>query len=150
MVVVALVAAIWDVRSLTIPNAVPALIAALFLPYAIAADLGWPQALIAAGIALCVFAAGFGLFAAGLTGGGDVKLLAAVSLWAGPSDLATLLLTTALAGAGLALLLVVPSFARVARALRSGMHATAAPRNAMPYGVAITAGTVLEIGRAHV
>lgn len=148
MVVVALVAAVWDVRSLTIPNAVPALIAALFLPYAIAADLGWPQALIAAGLALCVFAAGFGLFAAGLTGGGDVKLLAAVSLWAGPGDLATLLLATALAGAGLALLLVVPPLAQAMRALRRGTPAAAAPRNAMPYGVAITAGTlVFALGR---
>lgn len=143
MIVAALAGAIRDVRSLTIPNVVPALIAGLFVPYAVAAPLTWEHALLSAGIALGVFAAGFGLFAAGLTGGGDVKLLAAVSLWAGPGDLATLLLTTALAGAGLALLLLVPPLAGAMRGLRRGTPAAAAPRNAMPYGVAITAGTLV-------
>lgn len=148
MLAVVLIGAIHDVRSLTIPNAVPALIAGLFVPYTVASHFTGAQALTDVASALCVFVAGFALFAAGLTGGGDVKLLAAVSLWAGPRDLATLLLATTLAGAGLALLLVVPPFARAMRALRTGTPAAAAPRDAMPYGVAIAAGTMLvALGR---
>ena len=143
MVVVALAGAICDLRSLTIPNAVPVLIVGLFVPYALVAHMAWGHALISIGIAVGVCAAGFGLFAAGLVGGGDAKLLAAVSLWAGPGDVATLLLATALAGAGLALLFVVPTGARALRALRQGASAAAAPHNAMPYGVAIAAGTLL-------
>jgi prepilin peptidase CpaA len=148
MVVVALAGAICDVRSLTIPNAVPALIAGLFVPYAVFVPMAWKLAALSTGIATGVCAVGFGLFAAGLAGGGDAKLLAAVSLWAGPGDLATLLLATAIAGAGLALLLAVPPVARAMRALRHGTPAAAAPRNALPYGVAIAAGTVLvALGR---
>lgn len=143
MVAVALFGAVCDIRSLTIPNIVPMLIAGLFVPYAIATAMPWAQLAFAAVLALGVFAAGFGLFAAGLVGGGDVKLLAAVVLWAGHDAFAMLMLVTALAGGGLALLLFVPPLARGMRSLRSGSAAAAtASRNAMPYGIAITAGTL--------
>jgi Flp pilus assembly protein protease CpaA len=43
------------------------------------------------------------LFARRLIGGGDVKLIAAMTLWAGPDHLALFALVTSLAGGGLAL-----------------------------------------------
>ena len=145
MMAVALVGALCDVRSLTIPNSIPALIVGLFIPYASAANLGAGDVLAAVAIALAILTVGFGLFAAGLAGGGDVKLLAAVGLWAGSADIAVLLLVTAFAGAALALCLVVAPVNRAVRALRVGTGAAAAPSNAMPYGVAITAGAVAVV-----
>ena len=143
MIVVTLAGAICDIRALTIPNIVPALIAALFVPYAVFLRMAPSEVLIAVAIALAVLAAGFGAFAAGLAGGGDAKLLAAVSLWAGPNHVAALLLATAFAGAVLALFLVIPPLAQVMRAARHGTPAADAPPGAMPYGVAITVGTLL-------
>lgn len=53
--------------------------------------------------ALILFALGAGLFALGGMGGGDVKLLAALGLWAGPVEIWTVLAVVALAGGLLAL-----------------------------------------------
>jgi Flp pilus assembly protein protease CpaA len=54
-------------------------------------------------VAAAVFMFGFVLFARQLIGGGDVKLIAAVSLWAGLDHLMLFALVTSLAGGGLAL-----------------------------------------------
>src|SRR5690242_2681808 len=79
-------AALHDLRFYLIPNRFCAAIAASFGLFAAgglpAAEIG---AVLAAGIGL--FAAGAILFARGLLGGGDVKLLAAVALWAPPARL---------------------------------------------------------------
>ena len=53
---------------------------------------------------LCV---GIAVWKLGWLGGGDVKLIAALSLWAGPSHLAGLLLAIALGGGVLALAITV-------------------------------------------
>ena len=50
-----------------------------------------------------MFVVGLGLFARELIGGGDVKLLAALSLWAGPEHFVSFMLVTALAGGALSL-----------------------------------------------
>ncbi len=143
MLVAAIAGAVSDVRSLTIPNAVSAAILGLYLPYALTTHMAAGPAVLAVGVAALVFVAGFGLFAAGLIGGGDAKLLTAVSLWAGPGHLSLLLLATSLAGGVLALLLLVPPIARALRRLRSASPTgAAAGPSAMPYGVAITAGAL--------
>lgn len=91
-----------DLREYRIPNAITFAIAALFpaqvlVPGAVADPLG---ALL---VAAAVLAVGTGLFAFGYLGGGDVKLLAAVSLWVGPRLMPEFLLGTGLAGGVLAL-----------------------------------------------
>ena len=53
---------------------------------------------LALACAAVVFGAGTAAFAAGALGGGDVKLLAAASLFAGPGLISDFLLVTALAG----------------------------------------------------
>ena len=70
------------------------------LPAASPMPVAWLGALA---VAAAVFVFGFVLFARQLIGGGDVKLIAAVSLWAGPEHLALFALVTSLAGGVLAL-----------------------------------------------
>ena len=76
------IAALSDLRHRRIPNEIPASVALLWL---IALALG------VAGSPLLGLATGLGLLAAGILvwrlgwlGGGDVKLIAALGLWAGP------------------------------------------------------------------
>src|SRR3546814_12888346 len=88
-------------------------------------------------------ALGFLLFALRLCGGGDVKLFAAVSLWAGPSLFIPFAYYTALAGGLMALVLWLNH-----KVKRAGIPANllfvrsdaAFAKQPMPYGVAIAAG----------
>ena len=75
---------------------------------------------------------GLAAFRAGLVGGGDVKLMAAVGLWAGPDGLALQLLVQALTT-----LLLVP-LVLVAARVPAGGKPDAWPT--VPLGVAIAAG----------
>ena len=95
-------AVISDVTRLRIPNWVSAALIALFVAFLAIGGKSLPVAehvLVAA----CVLAGGFALFGLGWMGAGDVKLMAAVALWAGPSKALTFLLVTGIAGAALAL-----------------------------------------------
>lgn len=97
------------------------------------------------GVAAAVFLGGAGLSRLGTFGGGDVKLLSAVALWAGPDHLVPLLGSVALAGGVLALVLVA---LRRLVAVRAGRTAAAVPRvlvvgEGVPYGVAIALGAIL-------
>ncbi len=84
----------------------------------------------------------FGLlaFRFGLLGGGDVKLLSAAALWAGPQWVAHLLLLTAAAGGLLALsALAFPVVARQGRQ-RFAPTKQAVMKHEIPYGIAIAVG----------
>lgn len=98
-----LVAAWQDLAHRRIPNAIPLALAGLW-PIAVLLAVGVAAPLTAFGIALGVFLAGFVCWQAGWLGGGDVKLIAALSLWAGPDLVAPMLLLTGLLGGGLALI----------------------------------------------
>jgi prepilin peptidase CpaA len=137
-----LIAAGWqDLRTMRIANGLSLAIAASFVLWA-AAGLGLGHVTVlqigwSIGCAVVVFAVGAIAFAIGAVGGGDVKLLAAASLFAGPTRQFDFLTVTALVGGllGLAILAgarIGPSRAseREAGALRSGL----------PYGPAIAAG----------
>ncbi len=95
-------AALIDLRERRIPNWLTGSAAALYPIYVLASPslLAWPGALAAA---FAVFLFGLILFARQLIGGGDVKLIAAMTLWAGLDHLALFALVTSLAGGGLAL-----------------------------------------------
>jgi prepilin peptidase CpaA len=96
---------------------------------------GWSHAIAP----VVMFAAGLALFHGGWMGGGDVKLLTAVSVWTGLQGLGTFLVWTAIAGGVLVLQLLVlrllPLPGDLPRVLQRG-----AP---IPYGVAIGAGAVM-------
>ena len=88
----------------------------------------WPSMALQLGLALLVLAVCASLFALGMLGGGDAKLLAALALWVPPAVFADLLLVMALAG-GL-----------LAAAMLAGRRRMAGKPAGIPYGIAIAAG----------
>ena len=127
-------AAVSDIRSRTIANGLNLTVALLALPWWWSVGLSgsamaWQLAL-AAGV-LVVFAA---CFAAGMMGGGDVKLLVALALWLPFGELAQLLIWMALGGGVLT----------VAMLLHRRLAGPAGPIE-VPYGVAIAGATLLVV-----
>jgi len=140
-------AAAQDVSEFKISNRYPLLVAALFPAHVWAQGFphGWWLALPwAAGILVV----GFVLFALRVFGGGDAKLIAAVSLWAAPTYLVDFLLVMTLAGGALALLFLMPKVRYGLAGLLMKLGQADLSENmqsrALPYGVAIAvAGFVL-------
>ncbi|MXP27552.1 peptidase [Porphyrobacter algicida] len=95
----------------------------------------WPDVAIQLGVAVAAFAVFAAMFALGMMGGGDVKLLTALALWVAPMIFVKLLIIMALAGG---VLTVVMGFWHIARRQRD--------RLAIPYGVAIAVGALWVIG----
>jgi prepilin peptidase CpaA len=138
-----------DFTRLRIANWIPAALAALFLVYAVLRlDLStFKDHVLLAGI---VFVVGFASFVFGWIGGGDVKLLTALTLWAGPSHGADLLIMTTLGGGLMAFALLLLRNSAQARLLMP----TAAPfrrirsfaeRGVCPYGLAMGAAALVSL-----
>lgn len=144
------VAAFEDFRRLVIPNLLPIVLCAAWPAAYFAAAPSLYGCLAALGCALAVFLAGAVLFARGYLGGGDVKLLSAAALWAGPAGVPTLLLLTAVFGGALALFLLLPFGGQLATSARLmlGQPALPAPRGLampVPYGVAIAGAALIVV-----
>jgi prepilin peptidase CpaA len=123
-----------DVRRLIIPNWISLTIVGLYPLYLVTGPTT-PDWMMAAGVAALTLVVGFGLFALNLMGGGDVKLMAAIALWAGPSEFPVLVLVTSLVGG------VIAFFMLIQRWISSSRHrGERAKAGVMPYGVAIAAG----------
>jgi prepilin peptidase CpaA len=151
-------AAFKDICERRIPNRLTGALAALYPVYVLASPtpVAWLAAL---GLAALVFAVGLGLFARALIGGGDVKLLAALSLWAGPEQFVWFFLVTTLAGGVLSLISLWYrrwGFLVEARLATRGLATPSAVpdaptggapdrANTLPYGVAIAAGGIAII-----
>ncbi len=134
-------AAVSDIRYYLIPNTAPVAIAASYA----AAALSMRPAFAIGGLltGAAVFAVGVVLFRRGGLGGGDVKLLSAIALWAGPTLLSDLALGAAVGALVLAGLLLSPLRRWMPRppaeavALAGGGGALRQP---MPFGAAIAVG----------
>lgn len=152
-----------DIESRRLPNWLTAAVAALYALFVIVSPtpVAW---LSAFGVAGVVFALGFACFAFQLMGGGDVKLMAGLALWAGLDHIALFLMVTSLAGGLLAIVMLAfrrwsptPLFLMLAPltsliSKRSARPAAVAgntpstgliehnPSVTLPYGVAIAAG----------
>jgi len=139
-------AACSDIASLTIPNWVSIALTALFL---IAAPLaGVPLRDIGLHFLLGfgVLTLGFFLFQANIFGGGDAKLIAAVSVWTGFSALTPFLFWTVMVGGTLALtLLVARQVMPQAANYPPIVNHLLKKQNGIPYGVAIMAGGLMAI-----
>ena len=138
-----LVAAGWqDLRTLRIANGFSLATVALFAGWAAAefAQHRMPLAALAVTVVcgMAVFAVGAAGFAAGILGGGDVKLLAATSLFAGPAHMLDFLVVTALAGGGLGLALLAGAPIGPPAATDGTLRTRL--RVSLPYGPAIAAG----------
>ncbi|MCH8862625.1 MAG: prepilin peptidase [Proteobacteria bacterium] len=108
------IAAVGDWRRYLIPNWISLAILALYPPFVLSSNLlGSPSVavpwLASLGVAAIVFVVLAILFAMNKLGGGDVKLISALSLWAGPGLLAGFLVITSLAGGVLALVFLLRS-----------------------------------------
>ena len=140
-----IIAALTDATSFTIPNRISLLLLAVYVPASLL--LGRPLAEM--GVEVCVgvvaLACGMAMFAAGWIGGGDAKLFAACALWLGLRGAPSFLLTTALAGGGLAVLLLNARSSGLRTYFAAGpawLTRLATPGGDVPYGVAIAAGAL--------
>nr|WP_321983193.1 A24 family peptidase [uncultured Lichenicoccus sp.] len=144
-------AALHDLAGRTIPDGVSAAIAALGCLRAVLVQTATPSILMAA----AVFASAALAWRAGLLGGGDVKLLAAVSLMVAPQSVPILLASISMVGGMLACLylaarrvLPAPQPIRPTRLVRRVVRAELwrVHRHCpLPYAVAIALGTMTQI-----
>ena len=138
-IVLLVMAAVSDITRYRIPNTIVYAIVAAFAVGAIF-DFAWPAIVwpVLAGAAM--FLLGAGLFALGLFGGGDVKLIAAMALWTGFADLPRFLLIMGAAGGLIGLVLLLkrlrqqPAMASSAPAAAEStvVEAAGAAASAMP------------------
>ena len=125
-----IVAAVVDVRTFTISNRLNLSVALLAPVYWASVALSpWPGIALQVAAAATVFVLFAAAFYAGMMGGGDVKLAAALALWFSPFTTLRFIVLTSLAGGVLTLIVLVWHRARK----REG-------RPEVPYGVAIAAG----------
>jgi prepilin peptidase CpaA len=123
-------AAVVDMRTFTISNRLNLAVALSAPLYWLSISMApWPDMAIQLGIGVAVFAILAGAFYAGMMGGGDVKLAAALALWFSPAGTLKFLVLMSIAGG--VLTLVILAWHRLRR--REG-------RPAIPYGVAIAFG----------
>lgn len=147
-------AAVSDGLWFRIPNAVSLTVLGIYPLYllvggTITAETQLAQVHWALLIAIGVFLVGMLLFSLGAMGGGDVKLLTVLSLWAGPAFFPLFILITAVAGGVLTLIVLLagrfPFLQLATTHLRIAMQLPDAPRTAggkrtIPYGIAIAFG----------
>ncbi|MEM1051798.1 MAG: prepilin peptidase [Pseudomonadota bacterium] len=127
-----LYAAFTDIRSRTISNWLNLAIAIVAPVFWWASGLSlWPDVAIQLGVAIAAFAVFAAMFAFGMMGGGDVKLLTALALWIEPNAFLQLLLVMAIAGG---LLTIAMAFVHAMRKRKEKL--------AIPYGVAIAIGAL--------
>jgi prepilin peptidase CpaA len=149
--VVMAAAAFEDFRRMVIPNLLPILLVAVWPLYFAATAPSLYGALAAIGCAIAVFLVGAVLFAfnSGFLGGGDIKLLSAATLWAGPAGTPELLMLTAVLGGALALLMLIPGSAELATAARvrlgQSVDAGHGLKMKIPYGLAIIGAALIVI-----
>lgn len=124
------IAAVIDVRTFTISNRLNLTVALLAPVYWASVALSpWPGVAVQLATGGTVFLVLAGAFYAGMMGGGDVKLAAALSLWFSPASTVKFLVLMSIAGGVLTLVVLAWHRSRG----REG-------RPEIPYGVAIAFG----------
>lgn len=146
-------AAVSDVRFYRIPNRLCAGVAILFAIFCLVSLFGadnlfridWLGGLMVGAAAMAI---GAGVFALGLFGGGDVKLIAAIALWAGPQGIGGFLIITTLAGGVVALLILLAhTLERIRNSVNGAGKVVSHEKRKVPYGLAIAAGGLFVAGR---
>ncbi len=143
-------AAVRDLRHFIIPNWICAAIAGLYPFFVLTspAAVDWLGALLVCAVTAIVMVT---MFILRMIGGGDVKMLVAMSLWAGPALFVELFVVSALAGGVMAVL-----YGWVLRkdvpALAGGgaldeESGTEIRETVLPYGVALATGGLFIAGQ---
>jgi prepilin peptidase CpaA len=142
--VILILAALDDVRRLHISNIFPIALMIAFgfqiVVEGVQPDL-WQHAVSFA----AVLAVGALLFAKGMIGGGDAKLLASTALWFNLSGLAVLLPAITMLGGFIAVLLVMLRWMTPARATPGANWAALKRRGPIPYAVPIGIGAITSM-----
>lgn len=127
-------AGVTDFTRYRIPNVIVYAIVVAFVVGAIF-NFSWPAVGWAALAGVGMFLLGAGLFALGLFGGGDVKLIAAMALWTGVVDLPRFLLVMSAAGG------VLGAVWMIRRRRQAALAAQAAPSSDGPISGESSSGT---------
>jgi len=136
-----------DLRRFEIPNAIPILLLSAFLVASVAHGTEPVIVLRQCGIGAAALAVGFALFAFGVVGGGDVKLIATLLPWLAPGQIPAFLFWMAIAGGLVGLFIIalrhVPTIPEVfgkawLEQLRDG--------GKIPYGLAIGCAGLITFG----
>ena len=139
-------AAVNDACTYRIPNYLCGLLLLLFPVFVRTAphSIDWPQNL---GVFGMVALSGFAMFLGRLAGAGDIKLLSAASLWAGPHYIAVLLVVTAITGGVVSIIMAYLVHRRQSRNknVETG-DKTKLHKVPIPYGIAIAAGGLTTLG----
>ncbi len=140
-----IIAGTGDALSMRIPNWLTLAIAILFFPMAFLTGMPWGMFGMHIAIGIAMFVAGFVLFALGLFGGGDAKLLAAAGLWLGWPDLMPFLVLTVFAGAILAISVGAWAVINMTSEIHDGsiFRRLGKIKPSVPYGYAFAIGAIL-------
>lgn len=144
-------AMIGDIKSFTISNRLNAAFFVSFIIFALLMGISFTQILQHFWIAVIAFLLCFALFAAGLFGGGDVKLVTATCFWLGAAPMYSYAMTTAIFGGILALALLIARKIVKKTGLPRGpkwLRAMLRKRNHIPYGVALGIGGIFAVANS--
>ncbi|MEP3232866.1 MAG: prepilin peptidase [Hyphomicrobiales bacterium] len=141
-----------DLTSYTLPNFISILLVVGFCLVMLIiqpplAAFGWHV-----GVGAILFVVGFVLFATGLFGGGDVKVIAALGLWLGPSNVLPFITMMAILGGVLALALLIFRKIKIPQnwlknSAIAGLHSK---EEGIPYGVAIAFAALIEFPKTEI
>ena len=149
-----ILAALSDVQRFIIPNWISlTLIVGFFVAFAGGAamgELGLRDLAGHLGVGACGFLLGFALWACGLWGGGDGKLLAAAALWFDPSSATHMLLWIAICGGATAMIALVLYAARHMLVMIPVIGRLPFEKYAktVPYGLPIAIGAMLALPKS--
>ncbi|CAN5486049.1 prepilin peptidase [soil metagenome] len=133
-------AAITDLRARIISNRLNLAIALIAPLYWWACGIAlWPDVVLQLGLGIGVFSIFAGLFALGMMGGGDVKMLAALALWFPWPVLLLLLMIMAILGGVVTLVTVIH------HRFTQGVG-----QPEVPYGVAISLAALWVVGERYI
>ncbi len=132
-------AAVTDFLTMTIANKLSIALVLLFCMLAPLSGMSWTMAGMAFVGAAAVFAIGFGCFAFGWIGGGDVKFATAVALWLGWDHMPEYLVLFSLYGGVLTVVVLVLSrLLEPLPILQVGFLGRFAEHRRVPYGIALS------------
>jgi len=143
-----------DVRTLTVPNWTSILIVVCYLVSALATGSAPSEIAIHVAVGIGLLAVGALLFAHGVMGGGDAKILGATATWIGLDDLLVYLVIVAFAGGFLAIIVLLGNKLRYGGRVQGSETSEPDPelrgiKAPVPYSVAIGIGAVAILFRLH-
>lgn len=137
-----LIAAYFDGRYMIIPNWISVALVLAFVVMALLKGFTFDEWLWHVGMSVLVFAVTFLLFLMRAMGGGDVKLLAATSLWFGLTGLLPFIFYVSSLGALLAIGKMI-WIAIDSKRKAQKLDRTTLTKAEVPYGIAIAFGTII-------